>query len=73
MPNLWKVVAVALVWDGVLWLVVGGLIASVLPGGWRTVLVVAILAFLPFLVLLRGLGGDAYPSAFVRIWVLRPF
>jgi predicted MPP superfamily phosphohydrolase len=67
------VLAVLLLWNGVLWLVLGGLAAPLLPGGWRAVLAVALLLLLPVLVLAQGFGGDAYPSAFTRVWVLRPF
>lgn len=71
--KVWIVVAVLMAWNGVLWLVLGGLLAPVLPGGWRTVVAAAVLLLLPVLVLAQGFGGDAYPSAFTRLFVLRPF
>lgn len=70
---MWIVLAVLLVWNGVLWLVLGGLFSPVVPGGWRAVAALALLLLLPALVLAQGLGGDAYPSAFTRVLVLRPF
>lgn len=73
MSTLWIVLSVLLVWNGVLWLVLGGLFSPVLPGGRRTVLALALLLFLPVLVLAQGFSGNAYPSAFTRVWVLRPF
>lgn len=73
MPSLWKVVAGFLAWNGVLWLVVGGLAAPVVPGGWRTVPALMLLLVLPIAVIIRGMGGDAYPSAATRVWLFRPF
>ncbi|HEU4556588.1 MAG TPA: metallophosphoesterase [Longimicrobium sp.] len=67
------VLMVALAWNGALWLVLGGLFSPVLPGGWRAVLALLLLLLLPLVVLARGIGGDAYPSAFTRVWVFRPF
>lgn len=62
-----------LAWNGVLWLVLGGLFAPLLPGGWRAILALALLLVLPVLVLAQAFGGDAYPSTFTRLFVLRPF
>lgn len=62
-----------LAWNGVLWLVLGGLFAPLLPGGWRAILALALLLVLPVLVLAQALGGNAYPSIFTRLFVLRPF
>jgi predicted MPP superfamily phosphohydrolase len=73
MPILWIVIAILLLWDGAAWLVVGGLLAPVVPGGWLAVLVVALLALAPFPVLARNIGGSGYPSALTRIWLFRPF
>ena len=73
MPSLWKVLVGFLVWNGVLWSVVGGLVAPLIPGGWGTVLALMILVALPFGVIIRGMGGGAYPSAITRIWLFRPF
>ncbi len=73
MPSLWKVLAGFLVWNGALWLVVGGLLGPLVPGGWRTVLVLMLLLVVPIVLILRGMGGEAYPSAFTRVWIFRPF
>jgi hypothetical protein len=70
---LWKVLAGFLVWNGALWLVVGGLVAPLIPGGWRTVLSLMLLLVLPVVLILQGMGGEAYPSAFTRVWIFRPF
>jgi uncharacterized protein len=72
-PTIWLVLTILLVWDGFLWLVLGWLFAPVVPGGLPAVLAVAVLLLLPAAVLARGMGGNAYPSAFTRVWVLRPF
>jgi predicted MPP superfamily phosphohydrolase len=72
-PSVWKVVAGFLAWNGMLWLVVGGLFAPLVPGGWRTVLGLMLLLVLPLVLIIQGMGGGAYPSAFMRIWVFRPF
>jgi predicted MPP superfamily phosphohydrolase len=58
---------------GALWIVVGALLAPVAPGGWATVAALALASALPIVALVRGLGGRAYPSALVRLAVLRPF
>lgn len=44
-----------------------------LPGGWLTVLGAAVLCTSPLLGLIRGLNRRAYPSAFKRLWLIRPF
>lgn len=73
MPSWWKIVAVLLTWNAVPWLVLGGLFSSLLPGGWFAILGLAFVVLLPLRALLRGFGGNAYPSAATRLWVLRPF
>jgi hypothetical protein len=70
---MWRVVIILLLWTGACWLVIGGLLRPVLPGGWLTVLAAALLTLAPVLVLARGFGGEAYPSALTRLWVFRPF
>jgi predicted MPP superfamily phosphohydrolase len=72
-PSLWKILAGFLAWNGALWLVVGGLFATLVPGGWWTVAGVMLLLVLPLVLVIRGMGGNAYPSAATRIWVFRPF
>ncbi|MQA89796.1 MAG: metallophosphoesterase [Gemmatimonas sp.] len=44
-----------------------------LPGGWRAIPALALVVLLPLWALLRGFGGNAYPSAATRVWLLRPF
>jgi predicted MPP superfamily phosphohydrolase len=73
MPKVWVILAIAAAWNAALWLVLGGLFAPVLPGGWRAVLALMLLLLVPLVVLAQGLGGGAYPSAATRIWVFRPF
>jgi predicted MPP superfamily phosphohydrolase len=72
-PSLWKILAGFTAWNGALWLVVGGLFAPIVPGGWLTVAAVMLLLVLPLVLIMRGMGGDAYPSAATRIWLIRPF
>ena len=62
-----------LLWTAACWLVIGGLLHPLLPGGWLTVLVAVLLCTAPILVMLRNLGGKGYPSALTRLWLLRPF
>jgi predicted MPP superfamily phosphohydrolase len=73
MPKLWKVLTVALAWNGALWLVLGVLFAPVLPGGWGAVPALMLLLVAPLGLLARSIGGHAYPSAATRTWVFRPF
>ncbi|MFL5383760.1 MAG: metallophosphoesterase [Longimicrobiaceae bacterium] len=73
MPTLWRVLAFLLVWDGILWGVPGWLFAPLLPGGWLAVLAMGIVLLAPFGVLARGFSEGAYPSAFTRVWIFRPF
>jgi uncharacterized protein len=72
-PTFFKILLVLLTWNGALWLVIGWLVAPVLPGGRAGVMLGAILLLLPVLALARGFGGRAYPSAATRILVYRPF
>ncbi len=73
MPSIRRVVAILLLWTGACWLVIGGLLRPVFPVGWPAVLAAAGLTVAPVLVLARGFGGEAYPSALTRLWVFRPF
>jgi predicted MPP superfamily phosphohydrolase len=68
-----RFIAVFLVWTATWWLILGALLHSVLPGGWLTVLGVAVLCTSPLLGLVRGLDRRTYPSALRRIWLVRPF
>lgn len=55
------------------WLLIGLPLAPRLPGGWLTLMGFALIGAAPLLVVLRGFGGLHYPSAFERVWILRPF
>lgn len=55
------------------WLLLGFLFAPLIPGGGMTVLLVALLASAPMLVLVRGFTREAYPGRALRLFVLRPF
>ena len=70
---VWTVLAVLLLWDGAGWLVIGGLLHPVLPGGWRTIVIAALLVLVPFAKLARSIGGAGYPTALTRIVLFRPF
>lgn len=67
------VLAVVTALNATCWLVLGVLFAPVIPGGWKTVILLALLLFVPLLVLLQGFGGRAYPSPATRLWIFRPF
>jgi len=67
-----RILVIAGLWTSFWWSVVGALVAPVVPGGWFAVALAAAVAFAPLLVLLRGLRG-AYPSAWLRLGVFRPF
>ena len=74
-PPSWlrRILTIVAAWSTAWWLLLGALLAPVLPGHWATVLLAAvILAFVPMVFLARALGG-AYPSAAVRLLVFRPF
>jgi uncharacterized protein len=73
MPSLWRIVLVLLLWTSACWLVIGGLLHPLLPGGWLTVLAAVLLCTAPILAMLRNLGGKGYPSALTRLWLIRPF
>ena len=67
-----RVVAIGAAWMSAWWLIIGLLLAPVLPGHWLPVVLAAFLAALPLLFLGRGFAG-AYPSAAVRMFIFRPF
>jgi predicted MPP superfamily phosphohydrolase len=66
-----RVIAVGAAWTTLWWTIIGLLIAPVVPGGWLTIALAALIAFTPMLLLVQQFGG--YTSAFTRVWVLRPF
>lgn len=72
MPSFWRILVVLSIWTAACWSVIGGLLHSVLPGGWLTVLGAALFCMVPLLVLVRNMGGRAYPSARMRRWLSRP-
>lgn len=55
------------------WVIVGGLLARWIPGGAFGVLVLAIVATSPLLLLVRGFTRGGYPGRAQRLFVLRPF
>ena len=69
---MWRIVGVGAAWTIAWWLIIGALLAPVVPGGWIAVGVATLLAIAPLLILVRRFRGH-YPSAFVRVWVFRPF
>jgi predicted MPP superfamily phosphohydrolase len=73
MRSYWRFLTFFFLWTAACWLVIGGLLRSLLPGGWLTVLAAALLCFSPSLWMLRSLGRSTYPSAFKRLWLARPF
>ncbi|MHB8585380.1 MAG: metallophosphoesterase [Thermoplasmatota archaeon] len=54
-------------------LILGAVLAPILPGGWWFVAAFAVVVFVPFFVILRGFKDGVYPGAFVRRFVYRPF
>ena len=61
------------IWLGGSWLVVGGWLQPLLPGGWGAVAVGLAVLAIPMWVLICGFAGRSYPSAAMRLLVLRPF
>jgi hypothetical protein len=62
-PPSWlrRILTIVAAWSTAWWLLLGTLLAPVLPGHWATVLLAAvILAFVPLVFLARALSG-AYP------------
>jgi predicted MPP superfamily phosphohydrolase len=56
------------------WLVVGVVVAPLLPGGWGTLAAVALLVTpLPLALILRQRARGRYPGRWTRLLVLRPF
>lgn len=70
---VWAVLGILLLWDGLSWLVIGGLIAPLLPGRWLPILVAALLLLIAFAKLARSIAGRGYPTAITRILLFRPF
>jgi len=56
------------------WLLVGAALAPVLPGGWATLIVVALVATpLPLALIMRQRVAGGYPGRWTRLLVVRPF
>ena len=73
MGRFWRFLTILFVWTAACWLVIGGLLHGLLPGGWLTVLGAAVLSTSLLLARFGNLGGAAYPSALRRLWLYRPF
>ncbi len=56
---------------GLWWLIIGALLAPVLPGYGLPILIAALVSAVPLLFFSRIRTG--YPSSAVRIWIIRPF
>ena len=55
------------------WAIIGTLLAPVIPGGWLSVIAIALVVTSPLIALVRGFTRDRYRTAFTRVWVMRPF
>jgi len=73
MKAYWRILALLFSWTAACWLIVGGLLRPMLPGGWLTVLALASLCAAPSLGMVRGLDRSTYPSALRRLFLVRPF
>lgn len=60
-------------WVTLWWLVAALFLAGIVPGGWWTLAVLLVLALAPIGVVMRGFAGVLYPSAAMRVGVIRPF
>ncbi len=69
---MWRIVAIGALWSSMWWLIIGAVIAPIMPGGWLTIAAAAVLAIAPLLLLVQRFRG-AYPGAFIRLFVFRPF
>lgn len=68
-----RFLAILAFWLIVCWSVVGALLAPVLPGGWRTIVLAALVTTAPLGVIVAGRRGGRTPGALARLFVLRPF
>jgi uncharacterized protein len=73
MKAYWRILVILFLWTAACWLVIGGLLRPVLPGGWLTVLALASLCVAPSLGMVRNFSRSTYPSALRRLWLVRPF
>lgn len=60
-------------WLGGSWLVVGAFIGAAIPAAWVLPAVGIAFGALAAWQVVRGLRGDSYPSAAIRLWLMRPF
>lgn len=67
------IILIFLLWNGTWWAIIGGLLHAEIPGGWWSILVFALISQAPLLILVAGFRGALYPSARVRLWLIRPF
>ena len=67
-----RILAIAAAWSSVWWLIIGALIAPLVPGGWLTIAGAVLLSVAPLLVILERFNGT-YATAATRIWIFRPF
>jgi predicted MPP superfamily phosphohydrolase len=65
--------AILVLMNAAWWLVLGPLLAPIVPGGWIGILAAALLLLLPLAVVVRGFRVGWYPSARTRVWLIRPF
>jgi predicted MPP superfamily phosphohydrolase len=69
-----RVAAVFLGWSALHALVVGSLVVGWLPGHWWTIAGVFLLLYVaPLAVILSNFRESAYPNAFTRVLVMRPY
>jgi predicted MPP superfamily phosphohydrolase len=73
MKAYWRFLVILVLWTAVCWLIVGGLLRPLLPGGWLTILGLASLTLAPIVGMIRGRGHSTYPSALRRLFLNRPF
>ena len=71
--RLHPIIVRVLAWMGTCWAILGLFLSPVLPGGWWFILVATLLSAAPLLGLRRWFGGVATPSAWARLFVIRPF
>ena len=58
---------------GLSWLVVGSFIHDLVPGGWRTWAIAWLMSVAPLFILIYNVVTRCYPSAWLRVFVFRPF
>jgi predicted MPP superfamily phosphohydrolase len=67
-----RALVIGALWTTAWWAIIGAIAAPALPGRWLPIMAAAIVAFAPMVLLVRHIGSG-YASAFLRVWVLRPF